>query len=77
MSLLVKENNKQELDLSKLPIRAYFDESTQSIVLESDYNIVFKSKCNIINIAEKNNILIGDEVHLNPSNININKLTKE
>jgi hypothetical protein len=68
MSSLDKiKNNELEVIHKDLPLKIYFDEESQSIVLESDYDIVFKSKGNIVTQASEKQVLLGKEIHINPS----------
>lgn len=61
---------------------SYYDEKTNTLVVNTPTNIVFKSKGSIMTIAEEGYIVnIADSIHLNPdlseqTKINIRKLDK-
>jgi len=71
-TLAKKEANLVPVDISKLPISVYLDTETNTIVFESEYDIVFKSSGNIVTSAKKKQVILGEEVHLNPKTDVIN-----
>jgi len=62
----IKISEPAVINTPNLPLNVYFDEEIKSIVIESDYDIIFKSKGNIVIQAQEKQVFLGKEIHLNP-----------
>lgn len=77
-SLVENNSNLQEVDISELPLKVYLDKESGTIIFDTEFDLVFSTKGNIINSAKGKNVILGGEVHLNPKIdvINNNKLQR-